>query len=275
MRWDKNNMENEEKKCECNCGPNCKCNSKKKAKIALMFLSVIILGAIVIVSIIRDRIVNQNQYQISVVGQGRVSYIPDTANITLGVQIDKLFRAEDTINQLNKKANTIIDAIVKLGIAKEDIKTQNYNLYSNYDLVGNVSRVNGYSANESIVIKVKDITNNQDLISKVISEATKAGANQINGVVFENSNIENIKQEARIKAIASAREKSKDIEKALGIRLCKIVGMWENYISPMPEAVYSDYAKGGIGGGASSIAPTVPAGTYEVLVEENISYKIK
>lgn len=247
---------------------------KSKSKIILMILLVLILGAIVIVSILRDRIVNQNQFQISVVGQGRVSYTPDTANITLGVQVDKVFKAEEALNQLNQKTDKIIQAISGLGIAKEDIKTQNYSLYGNYDYVSGVSRVSGYNANQSIVIKVRDIEKNQDLISRVISEATRAGANQINGVVFENSNIDSLKQEARIKAISSAREKSKDIENAMGVKLGKIVGMWENYISPMPESAYSDYGKGGMGA-ASSVSPTIPTGTYEVLVEVNLSYKLK
>ncbi len=274
------------KKMECECGDNCKCDSncdcgcgsesgcRKKVKIALVFFAIIVLGAIVIVSILRDRIVNQNQFQISVVGQGRISYEPDTANITLGVQIDKVAKAEDALNQLNNKTNKIIEAVTKLGILKEDIKTQNYNLYANYDYVNNISKVSGYNANESIVIKVKDIQNNQDLISKVISEATKAGANQISGVVFENSNIDNLKQEARVKAILNAKEKSKEIEKSLGVKLGKIVGMWENYISPVSEAVYSDYGKGGMGAGGS-VTPNIPTGTYEVLVETNLSYKIK
>lgn len=277
--YETSNMEETNKidsNCECgnDCKCGCHCNSKKKLKIALVFFAIIVLGAIVIVSILRDRIVNQNQFQISVVGQGRISYEPDTANITLGVQIDKVAKAEDALNQLNEKTNKIIEAVTKLGVAREDIKTQNYNLYANYDYVNTVSRVSGYNANESIVIKVKDIQSNNSLISKVISEATKAGANQINGVVFDNSNIDNLKQEARVKAIFNAKEKSKEIEKSLGVKLGKIVGMWENYISPVTEAVYSDYAKGGMGAGAN-VTPNIPTGTYEVFVETNLSYKIK
>lgn len=277
--YETSNMEETNKidsNCECgnDCKCGCHCNSKKKIKIALVFFAILVIGAIVIVSILRDRIVNQNQFQISVVGQGRIAYEPDTANITLGVQIDKVAKAEDALNQLNEKTNKIIEAVTKLGVAREDIKTQNYNLYTNYDYVSGVSKISGYNANESIVIKVKDIQSNNSLISKVISEATKAGANQINGVVFENSNIDNLKQEARVKAILNAKEKSKEIEKSLGVRLGKIVGMWENYISPGAEAVYSDYAKGGMGAGGN-VTPNIPTGTYEVFVETNLSYKIK
>ncbi len=284
--YETNTMEEETKKIDsncdcgdnCNCDPSCNCGChcgcKKKVKIALLFLAIIVLGAIVIVSILRDRIVNQNQFQISVVGQGRIAYEPDTANITLGVQIDKVAKAEDALNQLNDKTNKIIEAVTKLGVAREDIKTQNYNLYANYDYVSGISKISGYNANESIVIKVKDIQNNNSLISKVISEATKAGANQINGVVFDNSNIDNLKQEARVRAILNAKEKSKEIEKSLGVKLGKIVGMWENYISPVSETVYSDYAKGGMGAGVN-VTPNIPTGTYEVFVETNLSYKIK
>jgi len=271
-------MENESKKCDCgcNCGEDykCKCHHTKKGQIILTSLLIIIVGAIVIVSILRDRIVNQNQFQISVIGQGKVSYTPDTANITLGVQVDKIYKAEDALNQLNGKMNKIIEVVSNLGIDKNDIKTQNYSLSANYDYISGVSRVSGYNANQAVIIKIKDIQNNQDLVSKVISEATKVGANQVNGVTFENSNIDSLKQEARIKAIANAREKSKEIQSALGLMFGQIVGMWENYISRVPEPIYGDYGKGGALG-TSSVMPTLPSGTQDVVVEVNLSYKIK
>lgn len=264
--------------CDCGCesGNDCGCDPKAKcrAKVAIIILSILVLGTIVVFSIIRDKFVNNNMFQISVVGQGKVTYVPDTANVTLGVQVDKAAKAEDALNQLNKTMNGIIEAVAKLGVDKGDIKTQNYNLSANYDYNFGTSKVSGYNANQAIVIKIKDLTKNQDLVSKVIAEATKSGANQVSGITFENSNIDNLKQEARIKAIENAKEKSKGMEESLGVKFGKIVGMWENTVSS-PEMPYYADAKMGMGGAVTNISPVVPSGTQDVIVEVNVSYKIK
>ena len=239
-------------------------------KYITLIIGILVFGIIMIVAILQDRFVYQNQYQISVIGQGRVQYKNDTAKISLGVQIDNIAKAEDALNQLNTKINKIYSEIEKLGINKDDIKTQNYYLNPNYDVINNASKVTGYNANQTIIVTLKDVEKNEGLISKIIQTATINGANQINGVNFENSKINDIKQEARIKAIEDARGRSKILAKALGVKLGKVVGWWETY---NPEMSYGGSDKGGMGGG--SISPTITAGIGEIIVEVNISYKIK
>lgn len=238
-------------------------------KSFVIMVGIIIFGIIMVVAILQDRFTYQNQYQISVVGQGKVQYKNDTAKINLGVQIDKAEKAETALKQLNEKIAKIYTALEKLGIDKDNIKTQNYYLNSNYDFIENTSKISGYNANQTIVVTVKDIEKNNELISKIISEANVAGTNQINGINFESSNINNIKQEARIKAIKDAREKSRGLAKALGIKLGKVVGWWENFVD---QSYYAD-GKGGMGGGSAT--PTITNGNGEITVEVNLSYKIK
>ncbi len=244
-------------------------NFKPTKKTAVMIIGILVLGTIIITAILRDRLVYQNQYQISVVGTGKVQYKNDTAKINIGVQIDKVAKAEEALNQLNGKIAKIYQELEKLQINKEDIKTQNYSLNPNYDFINNISKVSGYNANQTMTITVKDIEKNEQLISKIISSTTLAGANQINGITFENSDISNIKQEARVKAIQDARSKSIGLEKALGVRLGKIVGWWENYVD---QSYYAE-GKGGVGGG--NMTPTITSGNGEMTVEVNLSYKIK
>lgn len=245
-------------------------NINPKKHITLI-VGIVVFGIIMVVAILQDRFVYQNQYQISVIGQGKVQYKNDTAKINLGVSIDKVSKAEDALNQLNTKINKIYSEIEKLGINKDNIKTDNYYLNPAYDVVNGVSKVTGYNANQTIIVTVKDVEKNEELISKIIQTATINGANQINGVIFENSNINDIKQEARIKAIEDARGRSKSLSKALGIKLGKVVGWWETY---NPETYYnSGNDKGGVGGGITS--PTITAGVGEMTVEVNINYRIK
>ncbi|MFA5126439.1 MAG: SIMPL domain-containing protein [Patescibacteria group bacterium] len=235
----------------------------------LRIVGVVLLAAVLIIAIVRDRIVNPPQWQVSVVGQGKVTFVPDIAKINLGVRVDKVDSAEEALKQINTSMGKVITAVTALGIDKNDINTQNYALYPQYNNVDNISSVIGYGANEDLLVTVRGIDKNNDLVGKVISEASKAGANQVNGVSFEASNLEGLKQQARILAISDARSKAKQLSRVMGVRLGKIVSWWENYPTP-----YYD-AKGGLGVGGGTLPSSIPTGSGEISMEMNISYQIK
>ena len=255
---------------------------KKKfgaGKTTVAIILILVLGGIAIVSILRDRIVNYQQNQVAVSGQGKVTYQPDLATIVLGVQVDKAVKPEDALNQLNNKIKNIVAAVKGQGIAPEDIVTQNYFLSPQYDYVNNVSTVGGYTANQQISVKIRDLQKNSDKVSQVLAEAGKAGANQVLGITFNVSNLEDLKQQARALAIADANTKAVKLARVAGVRLGKIVGWWENYVQG-PGQGSSYYADGkggasGIGGGASYSSPTIPSGSQEIIVEMNLNYRIK
>lgn len=251
--------------------------SRDNASAWLIGLGVVAIAAIVIVAIVRDRLVTPPQWQVSVTGQAKIPYQPDIANVTLGVSVDKVARAEDALGQLNERMNRVIAALKAVGVAEADIQTQNYNLYPQYDFVDGVSRASGYSANQQVIVKVRDIVNNPTQVSRVIAESTKAGVNNVGGVAFDLSNLDEIKQQARVQAIADARSKAGAMARAAHVRLGEVVGWWENVIqapgAPMP---YYDRSAVGMGGAVSQAAsPAVPSGTQEVIIEINLNYRVK
>lgn len=249
----------------------CFCSGKNKTvKWIAAIILILAISGIVVVSILRDRIVNNFPNQVSVVGQGKISYQPDIANVSLGVQIDKAQTAEEALNMLNEKVTKIINSVIVLGVEAKDIKNQTYSLYPYYDYIDGVNTLSGYNANQQIIIKVKGAENNFALLNKIISESAKAGANQILGVSFESSKIEDLKQEARILAIKDAKEKADVLSQAIGISLDQIVGWWENIINPSSYYDYSYY--GGMGGGGG---PVINSGSHEVSIELTLNYKIK
>lgn len=246
----------------------------RSPKAVIGLLLVIAIAAVAVVSILRDRIVNVQQWQVSVVGQGKVAYQPDIANVTVGVQIDKITKVEDALNQLNDKVNKVVAAIKAAGISQDDIQTQNYSLYSQYDYIDNASTLSGYNANQQLMIKVRDIVKNQDKVSQVVAAATKAGANQVLSVTFDVSNLEDLKQQARILAIADAKDKASIMAGTAGVKLGKVVGWWENFVQVPGVANYDYYGKGGSSEGAAA-SPVVPSGTQEIVLEINLSYQVK
>ncbi|EKE24999.1 MAG: hypothetical protein ACD_5C00332G0003, partial [uncultured bacterium] len=57
-------------------------NKWNEPRYILAALGMVIFGIIVVVSIVREKIVDSSSNQVSVTGQGRVSYQPDVAKIT-------------------------------------------------------------------------------------------------------------------------------------------------------------------------------------------------
>jgi len=254
------------------------CVFYEKNRIILLGLGMVLLASVVIVSILRDRWANPTQNQVTVFGQGKVEYQPDMATVTLGVQIDRASSAESALNQLNEKTSRIILAIKNLGISEEDIKTQSYNLNPQYDYADGKSFVSGYGASQKLLIKAKNLQDDSGIVSKIISASGSAGSNQIEGVSFSVSNADQLKQEARMKAIADSKKKSVSLFQAAGLKKPgKITGWYENLIqSPDTPANYQ-YGMGGSEGSVqkSAPAPQVPSGSQEIVVEVGVNYEVK
>jgi uncharacterized protein YggE len=256
---------------------NQKVSSWREPKFVLMLVGLLSLAGIVTVSILRDRIVNQSLQQVTVSGQGRVAYSPDLAIVTLGMQIDKAKTAEEALNQLNSKMENITKAVKGLGVTDSDIQTQNYYLNPQYDYVDSISKVSGYNANQQLVIKITGYDQDNSRLNKVIAAASKAGANQVAGLTFDSSNMNDLKQQARVAAITDAKSKSSALATAAGVELKNISGWWENVVQPSPynTAYPYSYDQGGKGGAGVTTDPQITSGSHEVIVEVGVSYNIK
>lgn len=247
-------------------------------KYLLALLLVLAVTAVAIVSILRDRIVNVQQNQVSIVGQGKVSYQPDIATVTLGVQIDRAPTADLALQQLNEKVARTVSSLDALGIKKEDIQTQAYTLNPQYDYKDNVSTVAGYGANQKLTIKVSDIINKPEVVSQVVAQAGSAQANQVVGIEFTVSNVNDLKQQARILAIKDAKAKSGGLAGAAGVKLGKVENWYENVLQS-PDMNSSNGGYGGFGGSdvatTKGVAPQVPSGTQDIIVEVGLTYDVK
>ena len=196
--------------------------------------------------------------ELAVTGEGKIDVTPDTAYIDVGINVSNVPTVQEAEKKINEINNKIIDAMKKIGIKKEDIKTSNYSIYPNSVYEGGRDRINGYNGNVTITIK----TNKTSLVPQVITGATGAGANQVQGVRFSVDRPDIYREKARDEAIANAREQAKKLAKTLSIRLGNVTNIQEsapgNIILPY-QAMRADSA---IGGGAP--APEIEPGTQTI-----------
>lgn len=214
-----------------------------------------------------NQVSTQKQTTFDVTGQSEITAIPDEASIQMGVTVSRPTVAQAQ-NEINQIINQITQDVKSLGIDKEDIKTSNYNIYPNYNYESANRNITSYTATTNINVKIK----NFETLNQVIDAGTAAGANQVSGVSFNLSQEkeEQIKKQAREEAINEAKENAKELSRLAGMKLGKIVNIYETpeYNQPYPmmeRAMLSSDA--GLGGGApTEIQPGSTSYNYSVTL---------
>ncbi len=206
---------------------------------------------------------------VSFSGQGKVTAKPDIAIISATV-LTQAADSKTAQDQNSAKSNAVTAFLKNQGIDDKDIKTLNYNIYPQYKYppYGGQSTITGYQVTQSYEIKVRDITK----ISSVLTGLVSAGANQVNNLGLQIENPDQLKFQARQKAIDDAKKKAHDLESQVGISLGHIVNFSENG-NYYPRPMY-DVKGVGMGGGGEA-GPTISPGENEITVDVTITYQIK
>ena len=217
-------------------------------------------------------------------GVGESQGIPEEARISLGITA-KGKTVEEVRNQTNTVSNKLTDELKKIGIEEKSIKTSSYNIYPEYtrDFISPTlypiamdsvstpeSGISGYTANITIEVTADTI----EKANKAIDSATKLGINQIGGVQFviSDETREKLTDKAREDAINKAKEKAQRIAKSAGIKLGKVINIYEYPVGAQDAFQYDE---------KSAIGSTDPAQTDlnpgESTIKVNVSlvYEIR
>lgn len=209
--------------------------------------------------------------EMAVVGEGKVEAVPDTIYMSAGIVVGNTATSEEAQKKITEINNKILDALKKIGIESEDLKTSQYSINPNYNWTSGTNKIIGYNGSASIEIKVRK----KDLAPKVIGEATTAGANSVQVLRSSIDKPEKYREEARSKAIANAREQAEKLARELGISLGRIVNISES----SPGQVYPIYARsaemalGKSGGGAPE--PDIETGTQTITSTVTLYFEKK
>lgn len=213
---------------------------------------------------------------ISISAQGSVMASPDTATVRAGLYLNGN-NAVDVQNQATEKINNMTKALKSLGVEKENITTSQFSLYprQSYE-ASNPGAVTGYTASQQVTVKVKGVDKDTDKLSKILASLTDNGANQINGIELTFDDPDNIKGEARKKAVEKAKEKAKELADATGVKLGKVVSLSEGGSNTpgMPAPYMESFSRSGLAED-KAVAPDVQVGSQEIQVIMTLTFEIK
>lgn len=156
---------------------------------------------------------------IVVSGQGSTKITPDIAVFSTGV-ITTGGTSNEAISRNADVMTEVLKALNQLGVADDDIETQNINVwpefdYGNRDEGRELPLIIGYRAENRVLVTVRDIGS----VGDIIDAAASAGANQIYGLSFTVSDDtrKSLRGEVLELAVEDATEKAQSIANALDI----------------------------------------------------------
>jgi uncharacterized protein YggE len=202
---------------------------------------------------------------LSVSGIGTVYMSPDIAYLYVGVHTEDADIAT-AVDSNNAQAQALVDALVSLGVASEDIQTSNFSVWSmeDYDEVG--MAFTKYVVDNTVYITVRDLGQLGALLNTVIA----AGANNINSLQFDVSDKTAALAEARQLAMANASDLAEELAQTAGVSVGDILSITYTDYYPSPY-----YGMGGGGATAPNASVPIQPGQMQVSVTVSVNYGIK
>ena len=208
---------------------------------------------------------------VSAQGDSVIEVEPDEVSINLNLMArdDGAQAAKD---KLDKISDDVYVALILLGLDKEDIKLQSYNIYPDYKWINGNQQENGFVANQYVVVT----TENFDLVPGIVDASVDNGA-LVSYINFELS--EEKQDEYKIQALEEAgkdaKAKAEATASGLGKKLGKLVSVRNQDYWYGPYMAYESSVAEGSGDSAKTASYSLSPQDVEVRASISVEYKLR
>jgi len=161
----------------------------------------------------------QPERLIRVTGTGKVSVVPDMAVVNLAVEATGR-TAGEAQDRASRAMDAVLRAVKGLGVAEKDVQTSRIGLYPLYEeskpeREPGPPRVVGFRAENGVRVVVRDLAR----VGAVVDAAVSAGANRVEGVLFQLSDPGPWWDRALELAVVDARRQAELAARAAGVEV--------------------------------------------------------
>ena len=221
-------------------------------------------------STITGGIFNNQATGIWVSGEGKVTAVPDTTILSLGVQVQ-----DTNVSQAQGKASSSMNAVVNAlkagGVAEKDIQTTNYNIQqlTRYDDATRQQVVIGYLVTNTVSAKIRKVENTGSVIDAVA--AAGGDYTRINSISFTIDDPKTYVTQARQLAITDAKNKAQQLADRSGVKLGE-----PTYIVEIGGSVPIKSTPGTAAPSVPDASPSpVSPGEMNITLTVQVTYSIK
>lgn len=190
-----------------------------KLLYSMLIILIIMFGFLFITnqSNLNNKEVNVNS-TINISAQEEMEFSPDKVEIILGVET-RSERLEDAKNENNKKVNEIKNVLAKYD--QLQIANISFNIYPVYENEKDQQKIQYYKIRNMLEVK----SNNLELISNIIDDSLKAGANTIYNLEYLLEDKDKAREKVMEKALISLENKIKHIKNNLNKNEYKLINL--------------------------------------------------
>lgn len=246
---------------------------RKSTRTAMKVLAIAL--ALVNSALLADEVDDDDPPTIRVTGEGKVSAVPDVAQINVGV-VAQAPTADAALAANNTSMARLQATLKERGVAAKDIQTSQFQITPQYSqpparalAPGQVAeefvpRIVGYQVSNMVRVTARQI----DRLGALLDVLVQGGANQIYGIEFRVDQPDKLLDESRRRAVADARRKAEMLAGEAGVVLGRPLRIIEGgTMSPPRPMMY-----GGRAMMAAEAAVPVAPGEQEMTVTVEVVY---
>lgn len=205
--------------------------------------------------------------QIITAGRGEVDIKPDRVRMEFGVETRAASAAAAAADN-SKRQRAVLDTLLKLGIAQDQIQTASLQVTPEmvYPGQGQPPKVSGYVARNSVRVEVLKL----EQAGVLVDAALTKGATNIMGLQFYSSRAAEARREALIRAVKAARLDAEAMAAAAGYQLGALIEISSGGPSDGPVPMAMDMVRSAR---LSASAEPTPVNPGELKVVETVSVR--
>jgi uncharacterized protein len=207
--------------------------------------------------------------RVTVTGDSTVQAQPDTAVVTVAV-VTQNSSASEAQAENASKTDAVVRAVKAAAGAGAEVKTSGYNLQPQYVYKeGSPPTITSYTARNAVNVT----TGALDRVGAIIDAATRAGANNVEGLAFTLRRDESARAQALSAATREATAKARTVAEALGGRIVRVIEVQEGgaYVRPLT----TNDSIGFVRSSAAQAATPVEPGSLDVRAQVSLVAEVE
>lgn len=206
--------------------------------------------------------------RVTVMGDALVQARPDTAIVTVAVVTQNTSASEAQAENASR-SDAVIRAVKAAAGANAEVQTTGYSLQPQYSYKeGAAPQLTSYIARNGVTVTLSDLTR----VGAVIDAASRAGANNVDGLSFTLRRDREPRQQALTEATREALDKARVIATALGGRVVRVISVEEGGTVRPPIPVRYDTASLRT---AEAVATPIEPGQLDIRAQVQVSVEIE
>jgi len=204
---------------------------------------------------------------VNVQGRGRVRIAPDQVQVTVGIS-ERANTVQEVQNEVDTVSSNIIAYLKRNRVEDRDIQTTTVSLSPFYnDTNGDgTQRPLFYDASKQITFVLRRVSR----FERVLAGLYDLGVNTVYGIQFKLEDDEEAKQEAKRRAVASAKEIAEALTEGLNVSVGDVYSVNDQTY----DTEYYPVVYGPLDSSTSGSATSIARGVVEVSAVVSVSYYI-